>query len=103
MPWINSTAAFRRLCVETTNKQDSESSSPAAAFRRLCVETKVRPKRTACNKDQPPLGGCVLKPERGDGAWVHVAAAFRRLCVETTREELEERISKSSRLRAAVC
>ena len=32
-------AAFRRLCVETTNPTNGGSSEAPAAFRRLCVET----------------------------------------------------------------
>ena len=34
-----------------------------AAFRRLCVETQTRAQADAFIAAQPPLGGCVLKPQ----------------------------------------
>ena len=53
---------------------------------------------------QPPSGGCVLKlarmyaqPNMGK------TAAFGRLCVETRPTTTKKSISRSSRLRAAVC
>ncbi|RRD89043.1 hypothetical protein EII21_10090 [Conchiformibius steedae] len=53
-------AAFRRLCVETTSVISYSNSVRSAAFRRLCVETA--PARRAGNAAcQPPSGGCVLK------------------------------------------
>ena len=33
------TAAFRRLCVETLEKETRKKKQKSAAFRRLCVET----------------------------------------------------------------
>ena len=54
-------AAFRRLCVETTQWLADGTGEKSAAFRRLCVETREW-----------------LEWERNDKA-----AAFRRLCVET--------------------
>ena len=57
-------AAFRRLCVETATKATPHQTSPPAAFRRLCVETSavywIRKYII-----QPPLGGCVLKHDKG--------------------------------------
>ena len=73
-------AAFRRLCVETHELAARCSNAPPAAFRRLCVETKETVYMKVIH-DQPPSGGCVLKP---------AAAAAR-----TT--------AKTSRLQAAVC
>ena len=57
----NHPAAFRRLCVETSDRFGRFGTVAPAAFRRLCVETKF-------NRDYIR----VLDP-----------AAFRRLCVET--------------------
>ena len=76
-------AAFRRLCVETGAHAIGFDGQPAA-FRRLCVETMTDYYVEQCGEDQPPSGGCVLKPHQrccqqsSDGP-----AAFRRLCVET--------------------
>ena len=55
-----------------------------AAFRRLCVETSSAITSALLMPCQPPLGGCVLKPEKEGRkvARLH-PAAFRRLCVET--------------------
>ena len=81
-PFI-SPAAFRRLCVETRNTETLKDSVLPAAFRRLCVETI---KKWLCPKlhNQPPSGGCVLKPGILGFAIVRRdPAAFRRLCVET--------------------
>ena len=53
-------AAFRRLCVETSDDFGRLKSNSPAAFRRLCVETGsgiVPPSEII----QPPSGGCVLK------------------------------------------
>ena len=54
-----------------------------AAFRRLCVETKAVLRAPAAS-NQPPSGGCVLKQKGGymDEDRLRTAA-FRRLCVET--------------------
>ena len=54
-------AAFRRLCVETSEMFGAVESAVPAAFRRLCVETIPTDNRP--NRSYP--------------------AAFRRLCVET--------------------
>ena len=76
-------AAFRRLCVETVTTPKLNVKLPPAAFRRLCVETiAVTGKEDWLN--QPPSGGCVLKPYYGAlPVKVRIPAAFRRLCVET--------------------
>ena len=54
-----------------------------AAFRRLCVETSIFSDGLSL-VDQPPSGGCVLKPDvavrHGN---THRPAAFGRLRVET--------------------
>ena len=54
-------AAFRRLCVETPNLRTVQSRYLSAAFRRLCVETENMVKQIK-GSNQPPSGGCVLKP-----------------------------------------
>ena len=54
-------AAFERLCVETTPKIATSADGKSAAFERLCVET-------SCSSKQE------CKP---------CSAAFERLCVET--------------------
>ena len=54
-------AAFRRLCVETTDICGGQKWLAPAAFRRLCVET--------------------MNPDFVEGDVI--PAAFRRLCVET--------------------
>ena len=58
----SNTAAFRRLCVETSARNAQRSKSRPAAFRRLCVETAW-----LCSRHlfptQPPSGGCVLKQQ----------------------------------------
>ena len=53
-------AAFGRLCVETSLSIALKCCSPPAAFGRLCVETinQFLPKLLSL---QPPSGGCVLK------------------------------------------
>ena len=54
----------------------------SAAFRRLCVETgHVVLDMDGC--EQPPSGGCVLKPPSLPKTVSSSSAAFRRLCVET--------------------
>ena len=62
--YMYSPAAFRRLCVETGSWAVCVAVWGPAAFRRLCVETV-----SACSApkppNQPPLGGCVLKQGRG--------------------------------------
>ena len=100
-------AAFGRLCVETKISFANSPNEPAAAFGRLCVETLYRlillqplVKAAAFGRlcvetlsieylkpylEQPPSGGCVLKPcllfRKNNRTF---AAAFGRLCVETT-------------------
>ena len=75
-----------------------------AAFRRLCVETFSPMSLAMVRIDQPPSGGCVLKPkpsnrqQRGGGP-----AAFRRLCVETLQSHQSRLNLFPSRLQAAVC
>ena len=66
---------------EHNNRKKAD--SYPAAFRRLCVETIKTPAGVPTH-DQPPSGGCVLKPSAA-GGWDIPAgpAAFRRLCVET--------------------
>ena len=56
-------AAFRRLCVETKWTKKATSAPPPAAFRRLCVETGCPNNSLKKKGNQPPSGGCVLKPE----------------------------------------
>ena len=56
--------------------------TPSAAFRRLCVET-TRYTRNRIFKLQPPSGGCVLKHKDWAKITPNLSAAFRRLCVET--------------------
>ena len=75
-------AAFRRLCVETKSLPIRPHGLAAAAFRRLCVETKKNAGRKKIN-EQPPSGGCVLKPRLCRAFTLFQTAAFRRLCVET--------------------
>ncbi len=55
-------AAFRRLCVETDMPSRVTGLVAPAAFRRLCVETNTQSQRAKRLRNQPPLGGCVLKP-----------------------------------------
>ena len=55
-----------------------------AAFGRLCVETDLIFTASSL-QNQPPSGGCVLKPvRRNPETRPSRPAAFRRLCVETT-------------------
>ena len=54
-------AAFGRLCVETGAAANLKSTEWPAAFGRLCVETPVN-SIPELRQDQPPSGGCVLKP-----------------------------------------
>ena len=55
-----------------------------AAFGRLCVETTSYWKAESCARNQPPSGGCVLKPTRSmENPVSSQPAAFGRLCVET--------------------
>ena len=58
-------AAFRRLCVETPTKHIKPSKATPAAFRRLCVETTILEIEYHHSRNQPPSGGCVLKPIDG--------------------------------------
>ena len=76
-------AAFRRLCVETYDfiKPYVERDQPplgGCVLKLKCCNWAQRRAR------QPPLGGCVLKQNHADrGKDTQPAAAFRRLCVET--------------------
>ena len=54
-------AAFGRLCVETLTFWLVTNCPKPAAFGRLCVET-VSFLNLNSSSDQPPSGGCVLKP-----------------------------------------
>ena len=55
----------------------------AAAFGRLCVETSQL-NQSEDKEKQPPSGGCVLKQIAESMLNLHAAAAaFGRLCVET--------------------
>ena len=76
-------AAFRRLCVETTETTPRPQVKNPAAFRRLCVET-ASISASIILATQPPSGGCVLKRRVAQNL-IHASApaAFRRLCVET--------------------
>ena len=58
-------AAFGRLCVETTTSQYVLEQIEAAAFGRLCVET-IELVQARMMVEQPPSGGCVLKPTKGE-------------------------------------
>ena len=59
----------------------------SAAFRRLCVETSVKAFPSKDSK-QPPSGGCVLKLSPCAFFENQRAAAFRRLCVETGNKKI---------------
>ena len=55
-------------------------------------------------QEQPPSGGCVLKPHKVyTDEEIANAAAFRRLCVETMICVCLNRLREGSRLQAAVC
>ena len=55
-------------------------------------------------KNQPPSGGCVLKPCAAPTPTdAPKPAAFRRLCVETPVGEFPHGAATASRLQAAVC
>ena len=56
-------AAFGRLCVETYSKAGRNYIHLPAAFGRLCVETSQGSAIKEID-NQPPSGGCVLKPMR---------------------------------------
>ena len=56
-------AASARLCVETSDKDDCLIPPLAAASARLCVETLLPLSHFQLRRQQPPSGGCVLKPE----------------------------------------
>ena len=98
----------------------------SAAFGRLCVETLVTKRIWLKKPDQPPSGGCVLKPRYFYHDWLtesqppsggcvlkqlehheltdfQISAAFGRLCVETALIMKGAGDSRLSRLRAAVC
>ena len=55
-------AAFGRLCVETLLNILILKQSTPAAFGRLCVETTSLKAKSNLKPNQPPSGGCVLKP-----------------------------------------
>ena len=56
----------------------------AATFGWLCVETLMYRVRLDNDEQQPPSGGCVLKPNGWKiGAITSRAATFGWLCVET--------------------
>ena len=55
-------AAFGRLCVETTLLDVCDDVAAPAAFGRLCVETTALDAASCFLFNQPPSGGCVLKP-----------------------------------------
>ena len=61
---IKAPAAFGRLCVETSDSAKAAVDSFPAAFGRLCVET-LGDAHIYENAVQPPSGGCVLKPYKG--------------------------------------
>ena len=54
-------AAFERLCVETLLNNNATDCSNSAAFERLCVETQMKPTWYITTMTQPPSSGCVLK------------------------------------------
>ena len=56
-------AAFGRLCVETGISDLQDDFQHPAAFGRLCVETTLLQCRMLTARNQPPSGGCVLKPK----------------------------------------
>ena len=77
-------AAFGRLCVETPLGERIISGRRPAAFGRLCVETCFFVVFYLVSDNQPPSGGCVLKPaRRAQYNIFKIPAAFGRLCVET--------------------
>ena len=57
-------AAFGRLCVETVKRPQYRKLAFPAAFGRLCVETLTVNCRLHWPMNQPPSGGCVLKPPK---------------------------------------
>ena len=100
--WIP--AAFRRLCVETKLGNTHLRTTLPAAFRRLCVETSLPVFSHKSYPNQPPSGGCVLKPALYHRLLLSMLpAAFRRLCVETISLNLNWMSYLTSRLQAAVC
>ena len=56
-------AAFGRLCVETGSCWFRRFACFPAAFGRLCVETYLFAGDINIKGNQPPSGGCVLKPQ----------------------------------------
>ena len=80
-PYQSVSAAFGRLCVETSKGRLAFAAEPSAAFGRLCVETSAAAEAAS---------------------WV-VSAAFGRLCVETDKNSPSGQKIRLSRLRAAVC
>ena len=77
-------AAFGRLRVETDDLSPNQRREVPAAFGRLRVETLDVPAFWDMFDDQPPSGGCVLKPviDHRNKA-IQNPAAFGRLRVET--------------------
>ena len=101
---IPAAAAFGRLCVETEQFDLEGTRKQAAAFGRLCVETVALNTLPCTSQQQPPSGGCVLKPlKQYAQTTTQDAAAFGRLCVETTVGNASPFRLARSRLRAAVC
>ena len=56
------TAAFRRLCVETTYRQSPCRLPPQPPLGGCVLKPNALPWLLSNGVDQPPLGGCVLKP-----------------------------------------
>ena len=84
-------AAFRRLCVETTDTLPSSTARRPAAFRRLCVETQ---NVWLKHKHSVPAAFRRLCVETEKKQWVFEGmkpAAFRRLCVETCAPTRQQR------------
>ncbi len=74
-----------------------------AAFRRLCVETTDFRQPFTCCKIQPPSGGCVLKPAHIRQGFIVVSQPPSGGCVLKQHDAEAHDIDDSSRLQAAVC
>ena len=103
--WVlgNKTAAFGRLCVETTLPTFTRcvTCQPPSGG---CVLKPVIWPPPLLTVGQPPSGGCVLKPPIFmNTPLIPKTAAFGRLCVETQPSEATLQPLPLSRLRAAVC
>ena len=83
MRFLISSAAFGRLCVETTvcicyGKYYVQPPSGGCVLKLFWVVNPL------VLEDQPPSGGCVLKLyNQGIRSYADKTAAFGRLCVET--------------------